>query len=184
MEQNSNIKFISWNVRGLNLRDKRLVVRQTILIEKPDLVCLKETKLSVMNDGLVKEICGPRLSEYRSLNAIGTRGGVLISCRQSRFSFQDQLILHYTLLVKLKDNQTGNIFLITGVYGPSASVDREDFFQEIMDVKSDSNIPWILYGGFNVTLLPQDRNTTSANWRGSMLFSDLISHTGLINLQL
>lgn len=45
-ELHTTIHFVSWNVRGLNERSKCLAVRQTILIENPDIICLQETKLS------------------------------------------------------------------------------------------------------------------------------------------
>ena len=40
-----NLKFVSWNVRGLNEQDKRLQVRNLIRKWKADIVCLQETKL-------------------------------------------------------------------------------------------------------------------------------------------
>lgn len=48
MNIKSKIKLLSWNVRGLNEKDKRLAVRQSILIEKSDVVCLQETKMCGM----------------------------------------------------------------------------------------------------------------------------------------
>jgi exonuclease III len=184
MEQNSKINFISWNVRGLNERNKRLAVRQTVLLEKPDAICFQETKLRSMNDKLIKEISGCRLSEFRVLDAVETRGGILIAWRNSLFSCQQHTALRYTLTVTLKDKRTGMEFMITGVYGPSASIARETFFQELLDIRPQTSIPWLLCGDFNVTLLPQDRNTASAQWRGPILFADLISQLGLINLNL
>ena len=67
MNHNLTIKFISWNVRGLNERNKRLAVRQTFLLEKPDLVCLQETKLETLDIKAIRETCGSRLKEYKSL---------------------------------------------------------------------------------------------------------------------
>ena len=39
------LKMISWNVRGLNDPQKRLVVKNLLREWKCDIVCLQETKL-------------------------------------------------------------------------------------------------------------------------------------------
>ena len=43
------IKMISWNVRGLNDPQKRLVVKNFLREWKCDVVCLQETKIASMN---------------------------------------------------------------------------------------------------------------------------------------
>ena len=48
-----NLKFVSWNVRGLNEQDKRLQVRNLIRKWKADIVCLQETKLELINRGVI-----------------------------------------------------------------------------------------------------------------------------------
>ena len=47
------IKMISWNVRGLNDPQKRLVVKNLLREWKCDVVCLQETKIASMNRQLV-----------------------------------------------------------------------------------------------------------------------------------
>lgn len=79
MNHNTIIKFLSWNVRGLNVRNKRLAVRQSLLIEKLDLVSLQETKLQNLDIRTTREICGNRLTEIESLAAQGTRGGIIVA---------------------------------------------------------------------------------------------------------
>jgi hypothetical protein len=44
-------KLLCWNVRGLNSRARRSVVRNIVLSERMSLLCLQETK--VHNDSLV-----------------------------------------------------------------------------------------------------------------------------------
>lgn len=39
MNYNIKLNMLTWNVRGLNERNKRIAVRQTILLEKPDILC-------------------------------------------------------------------------------------------------------------------------------------------------
>lgn len=84
MNYKTKIKSVSWNVRGLNERDKRIAIRETVFLEKPDIICFQETKLSEIDDGMRKEICGRRLNKYAILPARGTRGGIIIAWQERR----------------------------------------------------------------------------------------------------
>jgi exonuclease III len=54
-------KILSWNVRGLNEKDKRATVLNFINSEKSDIVCLQETKLASIDDAVLKQIVGTDL---------------------------------------------------------------------------------------------------------------------------
>lgn len=69
-----NCNFISWNVRGLNLKAKRDVVRETISSSLASVACLQETKLNVIDSAIAKEILGPSFDGYVYLPASHTRG--------------------------------------------------------------------------------------------------------------
>lgn len=179
----SKIKVLSWNVRGLNEKDKRLAVRQTVLIEKPDVVCFQETKMGSMNDAIVTQVCGRRLKEYEYLGADGTRGGILIAWNASKYKLVNCTKGRYNVTVTLEQN--GDCFHLTSVYGPTSTQLRRDFFNEIRGLQHSDNLPWLLCGDFNVTLLQEDRtNVNSSNWRESTKFADLIIDLNLINLPL
>lgn len=186
MNHNTKYQFISWNVRGLNDRRKRIAIRQTILIEKPDIVCMQETKLSQMNSSLLNQICGRRYDEHRVINAIGTRGGILIATRSAQFQIVDTKATACCLSVWLQDRKDSSSFWFTGVYGPSSPHTRVEFLEEIKSHKPQDATPWILGGDFNITLTIQDRNrpANSADWRNTRQFAQLVSDLGLLNLNL
>lgn len=93
MNYKQKFNFLSWNVCGLNNRNKRLGVRQTILIEKPDVVVLQETKLQCVSDQIIREVCGRRLDTYRVLESVGTRGGIILAVPSRKFSvLQTELV--------------------------------------------------------------------------------------------
>lgn len=52
------IKILNWNVRGLNVKEKRVVVKSLLKGWKADVVCLQETKLNEMSMMIVKELWG------------------------------------------------------------------------------------------------------------------------------
>ena len=64
------LKMVSWNVRGLNDSQKRLVVRNLLQEWKCDVVCLQETKLAGVDSQLVCSIWGCRYVDWVALDAI------------------------------------------------------------------------------------------------------------------
>ena len=51
-----NLKIVSWNVRGLNDRDKKLQIRNLIRIWCDDVICLQETKMELISTGFIKSL--------------------------------------------------------------------------------------------------------------------------------
>jgi exonuclease III len=49
-------KILSWNVRGLNEGNKRLRIRNLLKQWKADIICLKETKLEIIFNSLVRNL--------------------------------------------------------------------------------------------------------------------------------
>ena len=52
------IKILCWNVRGLNDSEKRKLIKGVVRNQKPDLVCLLETKVKEMSLQMVKSVGG------------------------------------------------------------------------------------------------------------------------------
>jgi exonuclease III len=70
--------ILIWNVCGLNSCVHRIVVADMVAQEHISLVCIQESKLSVLNDSLVMSICGGDF-EYCYVLADGTRGGTMVA---------------------------------------------------------------------------------------------------------
>lgn len=79
MDQNAN--FLVWNVRGLNNRSRRDVLRGVVADSRISLVCIQETKLDVIPLSLIYEMLGVDFASYFYLPALDTRGGILIAAR-------------------------------------------------------------------------------------------------------
>ena len=54
-----NLRILSWNVRRVNDRSKRKVIKSVIRNQKVDLFCIQETKMQVMSEEVVRSL-GPR----------------------------------------------------------------------------------------------------------------------------
>jgi exonuclease III len=72
-------KVLVANVRGLNDRARRTGVRSVVGTSGASIVCIQETKLSVVTSAIVMEALGADFDAYFCLPASGTRGGVIVA---------------------------------------------------------------------------------------------------------
>ena len=72
------IKILFWNVRGVNERNKRKLIKALISSQKVDLVYLQETKMTEMSLGVVRSLGVGRFLEWGALNAMGVARGVVV----------------------------------------------------------------------------------------------------------
>jgi hypothetical protein len=79
---NENLSILSWNVRGLNDAAHRELVRETTVCARPWVVCLQETKIGSMSRHILADTVGERLTGHCTLDANGTRGGILVGWDQ------------------------------------------------------------------------------------------------------
>ena len=71
-------RILSWNVRGLNKRNKHLRVSNILRVLKADIVCLQETKLQGMSHNIVHNFWGSSRVDWCCLDSSGALGGILI----------------------------------------------------------------------------------------------------------
>ena len=72
------LKIMSWNVRGVNNRDKRKVLKAFIRSKKVDIVCLQETKIQNMSVGIVRSLGVGRFLDWGTVDAKGSSEGILV----------------------------------------------------------------------------------------------------------
>ncbi len=72
------LKFLSWNVRGLNDPKKWVMLKNWLRKWKVDVVCLQETKLDKVDKRVIHSIWGNRFVGWEVLNAVNTADGVLL----------------------------------------------------------------------------------------------------------
>ena len=72
------IRIISWNVKGINDKDKRKVVKAFLRLQRADLVCLQETKCKLMSNLVVRSLGFGRFMNWGSVHSKGQAGGILV----------------------------------------------------------------------------------------------------------
>jgi exonuclease III len=170
-------------VRYLNDKDKRITVRNVIRSEKPDIICLQETKLDNFNEVLLRQIVGGRYQDKIHVDAQGTAGGILLSWKKSIFALQSQEVYQNSITVELSFKLNSSKIQITGVYGPSTGGNREDFLQQLRMAKLMNRIPWLICGDFNLVLAAEERSTNRLTGVDRE-FRRLVNELSLIDLPL
>lgn len=82
-------KIISWNVRGVNDRNKRTVIKGCLGRWKADLVCLQESKVDACDMSLVKSLWKTQNIGYHFLPARITAGGIVKMWNEDRLQCMD-----------------------------------------------------------------------------------------------
>ncbi|RVW39723.1 LINE-1 reverse transcriptase-like [Vitis vinifera] len=178
------LRILSWNVRGANDKEKRRVIKDVIKSQKVDLVCIQETKIQEMSNGLVKSLGVGRCLEWGSLNSRGTAGGVLVFWDNRVLQLEEMEVGKFTVSCRFKSCEDGFCWCFTGVYGPTAKVEREDFWSELGAIKGLWNEPWCVAGDFNMIRFPSERSRGGRLTQAMRRFSEVVEKLELRDLPL
>ncbi|KAJ9700063.1 hypothetical protein PVL29_005748 [Vitis rotundifolia] len=169
-----NIKILSWNVRGLNDRLKRKLIKSVVRKHKVDLWCIQETKMQVMSEGVVRSLSSRRFIDWRALNAIGTAGGVLICWDKRSMEILEWEEGQFSISCKFRNVVDGVVWVFTGIYGPLSREERECLWED----------PWCLGGDFNTILYQSERSRNRRITSVMRRFAQIIDDLGLVNFPL
>ena len=70
--------ILSWNMRGLNSLDKRMMVRNLLCQWRTDIICLQETKLELISIRVISSLWGCPYVDWCFMAANGAVGGILL----------------------------------------------------------------------------------------------------------
>ena len=121
------IKILSWNVRGVNDKNKRKIIKALISSQKVDLVCLQETKMTEMSLGVMRSLGVGRFLEWGALNAWGAAGRVVLFWDNRALELVRMDVGLFSISCRFKNCKDGFVWIFSGVYGPTMKRYREFF---------------------------------------------------------
>ena len=78
-------KVLDWNVRGLNDKNKRLLVYNKIDESQCAVVCLQETKCEDFDHSFIRSFCPKRYDRFMFSPSVGASGGIIVLWNSSIF---------------------------------------------------------------------------------------------------
>ncbi|XP_078165576.1 uncharacterized protein LOC144560285 [Carex rostrata] len=169
---------------GLGDLEKCDVVRNTIRSSRCDVCCLQETKWNSLDPAVYATVL-PTFFERNCvvLKAMNLAGGCIIAWKRN-YSLISAWASKHSCSAVLKQNQTGAIFTVTNVYGPSTDEHKRDFIEELHNLAEHRTQSWVLLGDFNLIRWIIDRSSDSWNFHLMDAFNDLISSLHLMDIPL
>ena len=173
------IKILCWNVCGLNDSEKRKLIKGVVRNQKPDLVCLLETKVKEMSQQMVNSVGIGRFLNWVSVDARGTTGGLLLLWDNRVLENLEVERGGYSISIRFRNCVDGFTWIFSGVYGPVISSEKEDFWEELSAIRGLWEDPWCLGGDFNAVRFPEERRNAPSIIAEMRRFSEVIGELGL-----
>jgi hypothetical protein len=83
MLSDTNCTILNWKERGLNNPARCQVVKELVMGNKCNIVCIHETKLQTVTRTTIQGILEQEFMEHFAvLPTDGTKGGILLACSQ------------------------------------------------------------------------------------------------------
>jgi len=160
-----DLSVLCWNVRGLNDGAHRELVRQIAASARPSVLCLQETKIGSMSQTIALDTLGQSLSKFVTLDAQGTRGGILLAWDEDLVLVSDVQCKVFTISAVVTMLLSNVTFLLTTCCGPADDRRKEEFLQEMISIKPALHVPWLIMGDFNLIYKASDKNNLNLNRR-------------------
>ncbi|KAJ9691417.1 hypothetical protein PVL29_013560 [Vitis rotundifolia] len=178
------LKILCWNVRGANDSSKRKLIKALVRSQKVDLICIQETKIQLMSEGVVRSIGVGRFLDWRALDASGSAGGILICWDKRLLELLEWEEGQFSVSCRFRKVEDGVVWVFTGVYGPFTKNERDCMWDEIGAIRGLWEEPWCVGGDFNVILSQRERNRQGRTSAAMRRFAQIIDELGLVDLPL
>jgi exonuclease III len=116
-------RILSWNMRGLNKRRKRLRISNLLRDWKADVIYFQETKLKSLSRSVLRSLWRCNHFDWCSLDASGASGGILIMWDTRVVEMVEKCVGEFTLAVSFKNVVDNFVWAFAWVYGPNSGFD-------------------------------------------------------------
>jgi exonuclease III len=159
------MKIITYNVRGLDGFEKRSEFRRLIVEKKPFVLCLQESKLSTVDDLLMRSLWGSSAKVFSLQPSLGASGGLITVWYSNCVEVWSTSTFAHVLVIRGRVLQTGQEFVIANVYAPCDMLGKQMLWDQLLHlVQTNCNANLCLCGDFNSV-----RSIEERRGRGSTL---------------
>jgi exonuclease III len=177
------MKIITWNIRGLNGCSKQKLLWDLIIVEKPEILLLQETKCTSKDIDKLLPYCW-KLGGVVAIDATGTTDGLAILWNTNVVLLENFITTKWSITADYRligSNKPGHL---TNVYGPASPRDKQAFLRSLHYVASlAQHNNWTVGGDFNIIRsLEEKRGGSRRLDRDFGDFNTLIDDLHLIDL--
>lgn len=94
---------MSWNVRGLGSAQKRVQIKHDISFYCPNVVCLIETKLDVVNNLYIKSLWSLISINWVYKKAEGRSGGIIVMWDDTKHKIQNYIEGYFLVSINIME---------------------------------------------------------------------------------
>jgi hypothetical protein len=159
---------------------KRNSIRNRLIKNNVGICFLLETKKNNCCDSFIRNLWNIATIKWTSLESVGKSRGIIAMWDNSVFEVNS--IEFGGQWISLCGTHIPSSFncMIVGVYAASSVKERADLWEEIITLKFAFELPLVVIGDFNETLLPNERSSGNLNLSGSTSFRRFISDCELV----
>lgn len=180
----TTLSICSWNVRGLGDDQKCSDVLAELFAVKPHIALLQESKLESISNQKLRSFLPNSLDQVVLLPSVGSAGGTVSAANSSHFSLLSHLNHNFASTIIVKTLAYPRNVAITNIYAPSCRTLKKDFLDELLRIKQDDDMPWLIVGDFNLLRFSSDKNTSSFRKAEADAFNQVLNDLALIELPL
>lgn len=174
--------ILCWNVRGLNDKEKWDHLRNKIQESNAHIIFLQETKRETFDLRFIRNFAPKRFDKFDFCPSVGASGGILICWASNFFNLVTSEKHSFAIRMYVTAAHNLETWTLVVVYGPCRQPARDNFVNWLFNMNIDDEDLWLLIGDFNFYRYAENRNRPGGNFNDCLIFNDIISHLGLVEL--
>lgn len=180
-----SMKVVSFNARGLGGGEKRAEIRRLVNEKHPFVLCIQETKLSVIDDWIIKYLWAVSPYGFSYQPSSGASGGLVTIWDSTRIDVWCSMSFGHTLIIKGSIIQSGEHFVLVNVYAPCDLLAKRVLWERLtLFVNNNNDVCLCVCGDFNSVRSIDERKGRGVGFRqaDADCFNKFIDDSFLIDL--
>ena len=139
-----------------------------------------------MNLRMVRSLGAGRFSDWVSVDAMGSAGGILLMWDKRILEVSETVYGIFTASCSFRNVEDGFQWIFTSVYGPVLANLKEDMWEELGSVRGLWSGPWCIGGDFNASasISPSESNRGGRITQAMRRFACVLDDPGVRDLPL